>query len=156
MEDSESDIEKRELSNRTHNTKAGIGFVKEVPKKTSYLCTYYGSTGHSRSTCPIVITHMNKNFKAASNRKINLRNNDLLNQYLDVIPDNTNMSSHPPSPQTSHDPSSVSSPDLTTLSPPLAVVQRRSHRVNKIPSHLNDYIVSIPSLKPHTATPQNS
>ncbi|KAG5616301.1 hypothetical protein H5410_016125 [Solanum commersonii] len=31
-----------QLSNRAHNTKAGIGFVKEVPKKTSYLCTHCG------------------------------------------------------------------------------------------------------------------
>ncbi|KAG5610328.1 hypothetical protein H5410_021609 [Solanum commersonii] len=37
-----------QLSNRTHNTKAGIGFVKEVPNKTSYLCTHCGSIGHSR------------------------------------------------------------------------------------------------------------
>ena len=60
-----------QLNNRTHKIKAGLGFVKEVLKKTSYLCTHCGSIGHSRGTCPIVITHMNKNFKAASNRKIN-------------------------------------------------------------------------------------
>ncbi|KAG5582506.1 hypothetical protein H5410_053133 [Solanum commersonii] len=60
-----------QINNRTHNTKSGIGFVKEVPKKTSYLCTHYGSIGHSRGTYPIVITHMNKNFKATSNRKTN-------------------------------------------------------------------------------------
>ena len=30
-----------------------------------------GSIGHSRGTYPIVITYMNKNFKTASNRKIN-------------------------------------------------------------------------------------
>ena len=61
-----------QLNNRTqHNTKGGIGFVKEAPKKTSYLCTHCDSIGHSRGTCPIVITHADKNFKTASNRKMN-------------------------------------------------------------------------------------
>ena len=60
-----------QLSNRKNNTEGGICFVKEVPKKTSYLCTHSGSSGHSRGTCPIVIGHMDKNFKTASNRKTN-------------------------------------------------------------------------------------
>ena len=60
-----------QLTKRTHNTKFGLGFVKEVPKKTSYLCTHCDSIGHSRGTFPIVITHINKNSKVSSNRKTN-------------------------------------------------------------------------------------
>ena len=59
-----------QISNTTHNTKGVIGFVEKVPKKISYLCTY-GSSGHSRGACIIVITYMKKNFKTASNRKTN-------------------------------------------------------------------------------------
>ncbi|XP_019071088.1 uncharacterized protein [Solanum lycopersicum] len=75
---------------------------------------------------------------------------------FDNVTDTT--SSHPPNhitqnpntPSTSNTSSTSSQHDTST------VVQIRSHRENKIPSHLKDYIVNIPNLKSANINTQNT
>jgi len=77
------------------------------------------------------------------------------NNVTDTIPN------YPPD-HTIEDPIAQPPPVLTITSPtppphvPSTVVQRKSHRVNKIPQHLKDYIVNIPSLKPVDINTQNT
>jgi len=73
--------------------------------------------------------------------------NTLLNQHTDVIIPDSNVSHHPHSP-------SHNQPTPILPSPP-AVLQRRSQRENKLPSHLKDYILSIPTLKTPAPTTQS-
>lgn len=71
----------------------------------------------------------------------------------------TQLPSSPPSfaPQKSHPDThfnnpitSPSSPHCTTtINLPATMQRRRSHTENKVPSHLKDYICSIPNLKPY-------
>ncbi|XP_015158323.1 uncharacterized protein [Solanum tuberosum] len=94
------------------------------------------STTSTKHTIDLAITVSSTDFSDCIE---STPDNTLLNQNTDMIPTNSNMSHHPHSPFHNQ-------PTPTLPSPP-AVMQMRSQRGNKLPSHLKDYIFSIPTLK---------
>lgn len=80
--------------------------------------------------------------------------NTLINPRSNETVTNPDMllNSFPPVTSSSSPPAPIFSSPTLPVPAPSAVLQRRSQRENKVPQHLQDYIFSIPTLKPPVTT----